>query len=42
MVAVVYVDGGVYECVVDAKPREILRGWFWQLAQVLGHHRPMG
>ncbi|MDQ0583159.1 hypothetical protein [Streptomyces rishiriensis] len=42
MVAVVHVDGRVYECVVTAKPRERLRGWFAQLAWVLGHYRPPG
>ncbi|MFF3498915.1 hypothetical protein [Streptomyces sp. NPDC003247] len=42
MVAVVHLDGRVYECVVNAKPREALQGWFAQLAWVLGHYRPMG
>ncbi|WP_406007022.1 hypothetical protein OG440_13135 [Streptomyces sp. NBC_00637] len=42
MVAVVHVDGRVYECVVTAKPKERLRGWFAQLAWVLGHYRPAG
>ncbi|WP_217235592.1 hypothetical protein [Streptomyces sp. AC555_RSS877] len=42
MMAVVHVDGTVYECVVDAKPRELLREWFGQLAAVLGHYRPLG
>jgi hypothetical protein len=42
MVAVVHLDGRVYECVVNAKPRELLRGWFAQLAWVLGYYRPMG
>ncbi|MFI1923113.1 MULTISPECIES: hypothetical protein [unclassified Streptomyces] len=42
MVAVVHVDGRVYECVVTAKPRERLQGWFAQLAWVLGHYRPAG
>ncbi|MEU9263965.1 hypothetical protein AB0E04_00765 [Streptomyces sp. NPDC048251] len=42
MVAVVHVDGRVYECVVTAKPRERLQGWFAQLAWVLGHYRPTG
>lgn len=42
MVAVVYVDGRVYECVVTAKPRERLQEWLGQLAAVLGHYRPMG
>ncbi|MFF4132558.1 hypothetical protein ACFY1B_13600 [Streptomyces mirabilis] len=42
MVAVVHLDGRVYECVVTAKPRELLRGWFAQLAWVLGYYRPMG
>ncbi|MDR6975709.1 hypothetical protein J2X68_002393 [Streptomyces sp. 3330] len=40
MVAVVHVDGRVYECVVTARPRERLQGWFAQLAWVLGHYRP--
>ncbi|WP_340376486.1 hypothetical protein U5640_16130 [Streptomyces sp. SS7] len=42
MVAVVHLDGRVYECVVNARPRELLRTWFTQLAWVLGHYRPMG
>ncbi|MGW0870089.1 hypothetical protein ACWD3Z_06295 [Streptomyces sp. NPDC002740] len=42
MVAVVHVDGRVYECVVTAKPRERMQGWFAQLAWVLGHYRPAG
>ncbi|MGW2614873.1 hypothetical protein [Streptomyces sp. NPDC001500] len=42
MVAVVHLDGRVYECVVTAKPRERLRGWFAQLTWVLGHYRPTG
>ncbi|MDX3119391.1 hypothetical protein [Streptomyces scabiei] len=42
MVAVVHLDGRVYECVVRAKPRERLQGWFAQLAWVLGHYRPAG
>ncbi|MFE6824553.1 hypothetical protein [Streptomyces sp. NPDC057690] len=42
MVAVVHLDGRVYECVVTAKPRERLQGWFAQLAWVLGHYRPTG
>ncbi|MFF1440595.1 hypothetical protein [Streptomyces sp. NPDC058295] len=42
MVAVVHMDGRVYECVVTAKPRERLQGWFAQLAWVLGHYRPAG
>ncbi|NNN36716.1 hypothetical protein HLK59_41475 [Streptomyces sp. S3(2020)] len=42
MVAVVHVDGNVYECVLDAKPRERLREWFAGLAAVLGYYRPVG
>ncbi|WP_314221254.1 hypothetical protein [Streptomyces zaehneri] len=42
MVAVVHVDGRVYECVVTAKPRERLQGWFAQLSWTLGHYRPAG
>ncbi|WP_258053311.1 hypothetical protein [Streptomyces sp. Ru72] len=42
MVAVVHVDGRVFECGVDAKRRERLREWFAELAAVLGHYRPMG
>ncbi|OQR61812.1 hypothetical protein B6E66_22750 [Streptomyces maremycinicus] len=42
MVAVVHLDGRVYECVVTAKPRERMQGWFAQLAWVLGHYRPTG
>ncbi|MCQ9133883.1 hypothetical protein [Streptomyces hilarionis] len=42
MVAVVHLDGRVYECVVTAKPKERLQGWFAQLAWVLGHYRPTG
>ncbi|MEU1181615.1 hypothetical protein ABZ464_29015 [Streptomyces sp. NPDC005820] len=42
MVAVIHLDGRVYECVVNARPRELLQTWFAQLAWVLGHYRPMG
>ncbi|MDX3246083.1 hypothetical protein [Streptomyces sp. ME18-1-4] len=42
MVAVVHLDGRVYECMVTAKPRERLQAWFTQLAWVLGHYRPTG
>ncbi|MEU1517371.1 hypothetical protein ABZ490_35350 [Streptomyces sp. NPDC005811] len=42
MVAVVHLDGRVYECVVNARPRELLHTWFAQLAWVLGHYRPLG
>ncbi|MEU2287953.1 hypothetical protein ABZ614_39620 [Streptomyces sp. NPDC013178] len=42
MVAVVHLDGQVYEAVVDARPRGLLPGWFAQLAWVLGYYRPMG
>ncbi|MER5214174.1 hypothetical protein ABT063_27275 [Streptomyces sp. NPDC002838] len=42
MMAVVHLDGRVYECVVEAKPRERLGEWFGQLAAVLRHYRPMG
>ncbi|WP_367321078.1 hypothetical protein [Streptomyces sp. HUAS ZL42] len=42
MMAVVHLDGRVYECVVDAKPRELLTQWFGQLAAVLGYYRPLG
>ncbi|KUN84576.1 hypothetical protein [Streptomyces griseoruber] len=42
MVAVVHLDGRVYECVVNARPRELLQTWFTQLAWVLGHYRPLG
>ncbi|GKQ41040.1 hypothetical protein [Streptomyces sp. A012304] len=42
MVAVVHLDGRVYECVVGAKPRDVLPTWFAQLAWVLGHYRPTG
>ncbi|KOU73612.1 hypothetical protein ADK57_08580 [Streptomyces sp. MMG1533] len=42
MMAIVHLDGTVYECVVDAKPRELLREWFGQLPAVLGYYRPMG
>ncbi|MET8948560.1 hypothetical protein ABZX30_34840 [Streptomyces sp. NPDC004542] len=42
MMAVVHLDGQVYECVVRAKPRERLAQWFAQLAAVLTHYRPMG
>lgn len=42
MMAVVHLDGRVYECVVEAKPRERLGEWFGQLAAVLGYYRPMG
>ncbi|MFJ4643485.1 hypothetical protein ACIP6Q_08070 [Streptomyces bobili] len=42
MVAVVHVDGRVYECVVTPKPQDLLRSWFAQLAWVLGYYRPAG
>ncbi|WP_416977117.1 hypothetical protein [Streptomyces sp. T028] len=42
MVAVVHLDGRVYEGVVNAKPPGMLHGWFAQLAWVLGYYRPMG
>ncbi|MFJ3304126.1 hypothetical protein ACIPSA_13545 [Streptomyces sp. NPDC086549] len=42
MTAVVHLDGRVYECVVTAKPCELLGQWFAQLAAVLGYYRPMG
>ncbi|MGQ4362338.1 hypothetical protein [Streptomyces sp. SAS_272] len=42
MVAVVHVDGRVYECVVTARPRDRLQTWFPQLAWVLSHYRPTG
>ncbi|GAA3974926.1 hypothetical protein [Streptomyces plumbiresistens] len=42
MMAVVHVDGSVYECVVDARPRELLGEWFRQMPAVLGYYRPMG
>ncbi|MFF4492046.1 hypothetical protein ACFY0F_37260 [Streptomyces sp. NPDC001544] len=42
MMAVVHLDGRVYECVVQAKPRELLGQWFAQLAAVLGYYRPAG
>lgn len=42
MVAVIHLDGRVYECVVTARPRERLQAWFTQLAWVLGHYRPAG
>ena len=42
MVAVIHLDGGFFECVVEAKPRERLHQWFAHIAHVLGHYRPMG
>ncbi|MFG2572608.1 hypothetical protein [Streptomyces sp. NPDC048481] len=42
MVAVVHLDGRVYECVVRAKPRERLQAWLTRLSWVLGHYRPAG
>jgi hypothetical protein len=42
MMAVVHLDGMVYECVVQAKPRELLGQWFARLAAVLGYYRPAG
>ncbi|MFF7392205.1 hypothetical protein ACFZAE_27650 [Streptomyces scabiei] len=42
MVAVIHLDGGFFECSVEARPRERLHQWFPHLAQVLGHYRPMG
>ncbi|KOG32939.1 hypothetical protein, partial [Streptomyces resistomycificus] len=42
MMAVIHLDGQMYECVVDARPRERLGEWFGQLAAVLGYYRPMG
>ncbi|MGW1543362.1 hypothetical protein ACWCPM_24515 [Streptomyces sp. NPDC002309] len=40
MVAVVHLDGRVYEAVVRARPRTRLNEWFSQLAWVLNHYRP--
>jgi dTDP-4-dehydrorhamnose 3,5-epimerase-like enzyme len=42
IMAVVHVDGRMFECVVDAKRRERLQEWFAGLAAVLGHYRPAG
>jgi hypothetical protein len=42
MVAVVHIDGRVYECVVTARPKDRLHTWLPQLAWVLGHYRPAG
>ncbi|MFF6805361.1 hypothetical protein [Streptomyces sp. NPDC012616] len=42
MVAVVHVDGRVYECVVTAKPKDRLQTWFPRLSWVLAHYRPTG
>ncbi|MDT0566429.1 hypothetical protein RM704_02870 [Streptomyces sp. DSM 3412] len=42
MVAVIHLDGGFFECTVEARPRERLHQWFGHLAHVLGHYRPMG
>ncbi|WP_430377137.1 hypothetical protein [Streptomyces sp. B1-3] len=42
MMAVIHLDGRFYECVVDAKGRDLLGRWFAQLAPVLGHYRPLG
>ncbi|MEU6353846.1 hypothetical protein ABZ896_31710 [Streptomyces sp. NPDC047072] len=42
MMAVIHhIDGRVYECVVDAKSRDLLGQWFAQLAPVLGYYRPL-
>ncbi|MFJ4468907.1 hypothetical protein ACIP2X_15645 [Streptomyces sp. NPDC089424] len=40
MVAVVHLDGRVYEAVVQARPKSRLHEWFAQLAWVLNHYRP--
>lgn len=42
MMAVIHIDGGFFECVVDAKSRDLVAQWFGQLAPVLGYYRPMG
>ncbi|MFC9287584.1 hypothetical protein [Streptomyces sp. NPDC057052] len=42
MVAVVHLDGRVYEAMVNAKPQHVLHTWFAQLAWVLGYYRPAG
>ena len=41
MMAVIHLDGRFYECVVDAKGRELLGQWFAQLAPILGYYRPL-
>lgn len=41
MMAVIHLDGRVYECVVDAKGRDPLGAWFAQLAPVLGYYKPL-
>ncbi|MFH0521450.1 hypothetical protein ACHBTE_30245 [Streptomyces sp. M41] len=42
MVAVIHLDGRLFECVVEAKPRARLQEWIPQLSWVLGHYRPAG
>ena len=41
MMAVVHLDGRFYECVVDAKNRDLLGQWFAQLAPILGYYKPL-
>ncbi|MFC8433179.1 hypothetical protein [Streptomyces sp. NPDC057253] len=41
MMAVVHLDGRFYECVVDAKNRDLLGRWFAQLAPILGYYKPL-
>ncbi|WP_239158288.1 hypothetical protein [Streptomyces sp. SID13726] len=41
MMAVVHMDGRFYECVVDAKNRDLLGQWFAQLAAILGYYKPL-
>ena len=41
MMAVIHVDGRFYECVVDAKGRDLLGQWFAQLAAILGYYKPL-
>lgn len=41
MMAVVHLDGRVYECVVDGRSRDTLGRWFAQLAPILGYYRPL-
>ncbi|WP_432134741.1 MULTISPECIES: hypothetical protein [unclassified Streptomyces] len=42
MLAVIHLDGLVYEGEVTARPQSRLTEWFAQLAWVLGHYRPHG
>ncbi|SNX63703.1 hypothetical protein SAMN06272735_5514 [Streptomyces sp. TLI_55] len=41
VVAVVLHNGQLYECQVEAKPKERLREWFAGLQAILGYYKPL-